>query len=116
MLDVALEFQHYAQLEPFIDLLEALDIKWLEAPFPLDNPGDHQRLKQRTHLPLGVGDLGLTTVREYQPWLDAGVVDIAQPDITMFGGVSEVMKLQNTLADTDSRIIPTAITRILPSG
>ncbi|WP_271273139.1 mandelate racemase/muconate lactonizing enzyme family protein [Aliamphritea hakodatensis] len=106
MLDVALEFQHYAQLEPFIDLLEALDIKWLEAPFPLDNPGDHQRLKQRTHLPLGVGDLGLTTVREYQPWLDAGVVDIAQPDITMFGGVSEAMKLQNTLADTDSRIVP----------
>jgi len=106
MLDVALELQHFYQLKPFVDLLEELDFKWIEAPFPLDNLADHIRLKQHTRLPLGVGDLGLTTVREYQPYLDAGVVDIAQPDITMFGGFSEALKLQNSLAASSTRIIP----------
>ena len=47
MLDVAQEFTRFEQLEPFLDLLAALDFAWIEAPFPLDNVEDHARLRVR---------------------------------------------------------------------
>ncbi|WP_027858618.1 mandelate racemase/muconate lactonizing enzyme family protein [Marinobacterium jannaschii] len=106
MLDVAMEFTRYEQLEPFIRLLEELDFKWIEAPFELDNLADHRRLKTETYVPVGVGDLGFTTVKEFIPYLDADAFDIAQPDITLFGGVSEMIKLQALLQPAGKRIVP----------
>lgn len=106
MLDVAMEFTHYEQLAPFITTLEQLDFRWIEAPFELDNLVDHQRLKQRTPLPVGVGDLGFTTVKEFLPYLAADAFDIAQPDITMFGGLSEVVNLRDHIAPKGKRIVP----------
>lgn len=108
MLDVALELTQLDQLSPFISTLEKLDFKWIEAPFNLENLDDHIALKQLTQIPLGVGDLGMTTCREFEPYLHSDAFDIAQPDITLFGGVSEVMKLQQLLATKDKRIVPHA--------
>lgn len=108
MLDVALEFTQLSQLAPFLNTLTALDFKWIEAPFNLENLSDHVALKQLTQIPLGVGDLGMTTCHEFAPYLQAQAFDIAQPDITMFGGVSEVMKLKHQLAAHNKRIIPHA--------
>ena len=106
MLDVAMEFTRYEQLIPFVDTLENLGFKWIEAPFELDNLADHQRLKSSTLLPIGVGDLGFTTVKEFQPYLETNAFDIAQPDITMFGGISETLKLRDLIAPQGKRIIP----------
>ncbi len=108
MLDVAMEFTRLPQLQPFIDCLEALNFKWIEAPFDPDNLEDHCQLRALTDIPVGVGDLGFTTCKEFRPYLDADAFDIAQPDITMFGGVSEVMRLQQLLAPAGKRIIPHA--------
>jgi L-alanine-DL-glutamate epimerase-like enolase superfamily enzyme len=108
MLDVAMEFTRFEQLEPFLDTLQALDFKWIEAPFDADNLQDHRRLRSSTAIPVGVGDLGFTTCKEFQPYLAADAFDIAQPDITMFGGVSEVMKLRDLLAPKGKRIVPHA--------
>jgi L-alanine-DL-glutamate epimerase-like enolase superfamily enzyme len=106
MLDVAQEFQRFAQLDPFLGLLQDLGFNWIEAPFPLDNLADHIRLKAATSIPVGVGDLGITTCKEFAPYLAAGGFDIAQPDLTMFGGLSEARKLVSMLAPTGCRIIP----------
>lgn len=106
MLDVAQEFTHLDQLTPFIGLLEELGFRWIEAPFPLDNLADHITLKTRTAIPIGVGDLGFTTCAEFRPYLDAGAIDIAQPDLTMFGGISEAMRLTEVLRGTGVSIVP----------
>jgi L-alanine-DL-glutamate epimerase-like enolase superfamily enzyme len=103
---VAQEFQRFAQLDPFLGLLQDLGFNWIEAPFPLDNLADHIRLKAATSIPVGVGDLGITTCKEFAPYLAAGGFDIAQPDLTMFGGLSEARKLVSMLAPTGCRIIP----------
>jgi L-alanine-DL-glutamate epimerase-like enolase superfamily enzyme len=108
MLDVAMEFTQLSQLEPFIETLQQLDFKWIEAPFDLDNLADHRKLKTVTQIPIGVGDLGFTTCKEFQPYLEADAFDIAQPDITLFGGVSEVMKLQQLLLPSNKPIVPHA--------
>ena len=108
MLDVAQEFTCLNQLAPFLDLLAELDFAWIEAPFPLDNLEDHARLRATTRIPIGVGDLGLTTCREFEPFLAAEAFDIAQPDLTMFGGFSEALRLAEMLDGTGRRIVPHA--------
>lgn len=106
MLDVAQEFTRLDEIAPFLDLLEALDFAWIEAPFPLDDVAEHGRLRTATRIPIGVGDLGLTTCKEFAPFLAADAFDIAQPDLTMFGGFSEALRLARMLAGTGKRIVP----------
>ena len=108
MLDVAQEYTRFEQLEPFLDLLAALDFAWIEAPFPLDNVEDHARLRAATRIPIGVGDLGLTTCKEFESFLAADAFDIAQPDLTNFGGFTEALRLAQMLDGTDRRIVPHA--------
>ena len=108
MLDVAQEFTRFDQLEPFLDLLADLDFAWIESPFPLDDVGEHARLRAATRIPIGVGDLGLTTCKEFEPFLAADVFDIAQPDLTMFGGFTEALRLVQVLKGTGRRIVPHA--------
>ena len=108
MLDVAQEFTRLAQLAPFLDLLAALDFAWIEAPFPLDEVEEHAALRAATPIPVGVGDLGLTTCREFAPFVEADAFDIAQPDLTVFGGVTEALRLARMLAGSGRRIVPHA--------
>ena len=108
MLDVAQEYTRFEQLEPFLDLLAALDFAWIEAPFPLDNVEDHARLRASTRIPIGVGDLALTACREFEPFLAADAFDIAQPDLTIFGGFTEAQRLAQMLDGTGRRIVPHA--------
>ena len=108
MLDVAQEFTRLDQLAPFLDLLADLDFAWIEAPFPLDDVEEHARLRAATNIPIGVGDLGLTTCKEFEPFLAADAFDIAQPDLTMFGGFTEALRLARMLEGTGRRIVPHA--------
>ena len=108
MLDVAQEFTCLDQLAPFLDLLAELDFAWIESPFPLDNVEEHARLRAATRIPVGVGDLGLTTCREFEPFVAADAFDIAQPDLTMFGGFTEALRLAQMLDGTGQRIVPHA--------
>ena len=108
MLDVAHALARFEQLEPFLDLLAELDFAWIEAPFPLDNVEDHARLRDATRIPVGVGDLGLTTCREFEPFLAANAFNIAQPDLTNFGGFTEALRLVRMLDGTGRRIVPHA--------
>ena len=108
MLDVAQEFTRLDQLAPFLDLLADLDFAWIESPFPLDDVAEHARLRDATRIPIGVGDLGLTTCRELAPFLAADAFDIAQPDLTMFGGFTEALRLARMLEGTGRRIVPHA--------
>ena len=106
MLDVAQEFMRLEQMAPHLDLLAALDFAWIEAPFPLDDVAAHVWLRAATSIPIGVGDLGLTTCKEFEPYLEADAFDIAQPDLTMFGGFTEALRLVRILQGTGRRIVP----------
>ena len=108
MLDVAQEFTRLDQLAPFLDLLADLDFAWIEAPFPLDEVEEHAHLRAATRIPIGVGDLGLTTCKEFQPFIAADAFDIAQPDLTMFGGFTEALRLAQMLAGSGRCIVPHA--------
>lgn len=105
MLDVALVITDLHELEKFVPILEELDFKWLEAPLPLTQIKEHAYLVEKYNIPIGVGDLGLTTVDEYIPFIEKNAIDIAQPDLSMFGGFTQFLKLKKMFENTNKRII-----------
>ena len=56
-------------------------------------------------LPLGVGDLGLTHVREFIEMMDHGGADICQPDISEVGGFTGILKVADAAAQRGKRVI-----------
>jgi L-rhamnonate dehydratase len=49
-------------------------------------------------VPIGGGDLGLTSCAEYREMFEVGRIDIAQPDVTMAGGITGLLRIE-ALAD-----------------
>jgi L-rhamnonate dehydratase len=90
---------------PLMDLFVENRIAWLEAPLELDDVEGHARF-QGWGIPIGAGDLGLTTHFDFADILDRGKCDIAQPDISVVGGYSEAMKLADMVAQRGKRLIP----------
>lgn len=67
-------------------------------------PG-HRRF-QGFGVPTGGGDLGLTTRHEFAHMLDEGQIDIAQPDVTMVGGLTEMMRVARYAWSRGKRVVP----------
>lgn len=92
MLDAITAFDTFADIERLHPVLEALDLTWLEAPLPLTNMADHEKLPQ-LDIPIGIGDLGLTAPEEWLPWFATGAVTIAQPELSYIGGLTGYRQL-----------------------
>jgi len=92
---------------PLMDLFAENKILWLEAPLELDDVEGHARF-QGWGIPIGGGDLGLTTHFEFADILDRGKCDIAQPDISVVGGYSETMRLAEMVRQRGKRLVPHA--------
>lgn len=70
--------------------LADLDVAWLEEPLPAGDVAGHQRLADRSPVPLAVGEhlLGLPA---FVPYVGASAV--FQPDAPLAGGVSEFLRI-----------------------
>ena len=77
---------------------------WLEAPLPIDDLAGHARFAGQG-VPIGGGDLGLTTHYEYEAAFDVGKIDIAQPDVTMAGGLTELMRIAASARQRGKRVV-----------
>jgi L-rhamnonate dehydratase len=89
---------------PLMPLFKEHDFAWVEAPLPLDDLDGHARF-QGFGVPIGGGDLGLTTRHEYALMLERGRIDIAQPDVTMVGGLTELMRVAELARALDRRVV-----------
>jgi L-alanine-DL-glutamate epimerase-like enolase superfamily enzyme len=89
MLDVNCAFD----LDGAIDMARKLapyDLAWLEEPiYPCDDYEAMARLRETTRIPVGAGE-ELGSVMDFRHMMDAGAVDIAQPDAIRSGGISGV--------------------------
>ena len=56
-------------------------------------------------MPIGGGDLGLTTRFEYELLFERGRVDIAQPDVTMVGGLTELKRVARLAKSRGKRLV-----------
>jgi L-alanine-DL-glutamate epimerase-like enolase superfamily enzyme len=104
MVDAATAWSKAEEGLPLMPIFRDFDFHWVEAPLPLDDMEGHARF-QGFGVPIGGGDLGLTTHYEYEQMFDVGKIDIAQPDVTMVGGLTELMRLSAIAKKRGKRVV-----------
>ena len=104
IVDAALSYYTAEEGLRLLPVLRDAGIWFLEAPLPLDDVEGHARTAGHG-LPLGVGDLGLTHVREFIEMMDRGGADICQPDISEVGGFTGILKIAAEAEKRGKRVI-----------
>ena len=104
MVDAATAWSKAEEGLPLMPIFKDCDFDWVEAPLPLDDLMGHARF-QGFGVPIGGGDLGLTTCAEYARMFEIGKIDIAQPDVTMVGGITELMRLSRLARRLGKRVV-----------
>ena len=73
-------------------LLEPYDPEWIEEPVPPENPAAMDRVRRRTRLPIATGERA-HTMEDIRPFIEQGLVDVVQVDLTHFGGFLPMKRL-----------------------
>lgn len=105
MLDAVGAWHSADEILPLMPLLQEVGLVWLEAPFPLENLDDHARITG-LGTPIAGGDLGMTTRYEFAQMILQGKADIVQPDLSMAGGLTEVLKIADLARQHGRRVVP----------
>jgi D-galactarolactone cycloisomerase len=86
-------------------MLEAYDVAWFEEPLKPDALRDYAALRQAAPVPIAGGEV-LTRRQAFAPWLQAGALDIVQPDVTKVGGITESRRIAWMAQEHGVRFIP----------
>jgi galactonate dehydratase len=65
---------------------------WIEEPVPPENPEAMKRVRMGTHLPIATGERA-HTMEDIRPFIEQGLVDVVQVDLTHFGGFLQMKRL-----------------------
>lgn len=80
------------QAERAIDTLAAFDLTWIEEPLRADDFAAHVALRDRIEVPIALGE-NLHTGYRFAEFMDAGVVDVVQPNIVRVGGITPFLDI-----------------------
>jgi galactonate dehydratase len=72
--------------------LEHVDPGWIEEPVPPENLKALKKVADRVNVPVATGER-IHLRPEFREVFELQAADVVQPDITMFGGISETRKL-----------------------
>jgi D-galactarolactone cycloisomerase len=86
-------------------MLADYNVAWFEEPLLPDNLQDYAALRRAAFVPVAGGEV-LTRRQSFQPWLQAGALDIVQPDVTKVGGLSEARRIGWMAGEYGVRLIP----------
>jgi len=86
-------------------MLAEYDVAWFEEPLKPDALHDYARLRERAPVPISAGEV-LTRRQSFLPWLQAGALDIVQPDVTKVGGITESRRIAWLAEAFGVRFIP----------
>jgi D-galactarolactone cycloisomerase len=92
---LAVDGTHRYSEQTAVQLAEHLadrDVAWFEEPFPPEDVDAYARLRAAVTIPIAAGEneFGEQGFREL---FRAGAVDVAQPDVSRAGGISECLKI-----------------------
>jgi galactonate dehydratase len=72
--------------------LEPYDPAWIEEPTAPENPLAYRSVRSATHLPIATGERA-HTIEDIRGFIEGGLVDIIQVDLTHFGGFLPMKRL-----------------------
>jgi D-galactarolactone cycloisomerase len=105
MLDVNCAWSPEQTLE-MAKKLQPYDLAWLEEPlFPPDDFDWLARVRREGGIPTAAGE-NLGTMNDFNRMIDADAVDVIQPDVTKFGGITEMMKAIRMAGARGQRLEP----------
>jgi L-rhamnonate dehydratase len=104
IVDAALSYRTAQEGLKLFPIYRDIGLWFLEAPLPLDDIEGH--LEMSSHgIPTGVGDLGLTHLREFIEMMDRGGASICQPDISQVGGFTGIQQIASAAHARGKRVI-----------
>ncbi|MBI4586535.1 MAG: mandelate racemase/muconate lactonizing enzyme family protein [Planctomycetes bacterium] len=81
------------------------DIYFVETPLDIDNLREYARLHRMAPMAIAAGEWQ-TTRFEFIDLMDAGQIDVAQPDVGRVGGLTEALRVCALAAERGRRIVP----------
>jgi L-rhamnonate dehydratase len=88
---------------------EPYDVYWLEEPVPPEDVAGYVRVRDRSGDTYIVGGEQHAGVHEFRQLIDAGAVDIVQPDANVTGGITDWMKIYNLATAYNVVVSPHAL-------
>ena len=107
-LDVAVDFHgrvHRPMAKQLAKALEPLGLLFIEEPLLSENPEALAQIGELVSTPIAVGER-LYSRWDFKPFLQSGVVDIIQPDLSHAGGLSECRKIAAMAECYDIAVAP----------
>lgn len=93
------------QAERAIDALARFDLTWIEEPLRADDLAAHVALRERIDVPIALGE-NLHTRYRFAEFMDAGVVDVVQPNIVRVGGITPFLAIAAAADDRGVELAP----------
>lgn len=85
--------------------LEEFELTWIEEPLDAYDVEGHARLTSALITPIASGEM-LTSVAEHRAFVDAGAVDILQPDAPRIGGITPFLRLATSAHERGLALAP----------
>ncbi|KAM0788386.1 hypothetical protein ACM66B_001524 [Microbotryomycetes sp. NB124-2] len=107
-IDAGLDFHgrvHKPMSKQLVRRLEEHMPLFVEEPLLPDHVPELKALHAQTTIPIALGER-LYTREQVRPYLEAGCIDILQPDIAHSGGISETRRIANMAETYDVAIAP----------
>ena len=93
------------QAERAIGELSAFDLTWIEEPLLADDLAAHAALRRRIEVPIALGE-NLSTRYRFAEFIDAGAVDLVQPNIVRVGGITPFREIAALAEDRGVALAP----------
>ncbi|WP_308164440.1 mandelate racemase/muconate lactonizing enzyme family protein [Agromyces sp. ISL-38] len=93
------------QAERALDALAPFDLAWIEEPLRADDLAAHVALRDRIEVPIALGE-NLHTRYRFAEFIDAGVVDVVQPNIVRVGGITPFLAIASLADDRSVDLAP----------
>lgn len=85
--------------------LAAFDLSWIEEPLRADDLAGHVALRSRIDVPIALGE-NLYTRYRFAEFIDAGAVDVVQPNIVRVGGITPFRSIADFAAERGVALAP----------
>lgn len=107
-LDVAVDFHgrlHKPMAKQLVAELQSVKPLFVEEPLLSEHPDAIRSLAEGTSVPIALGER-LYSRWDFKPFFESGAIDVAQPDLSHAGGLSECRRIATTAEAYDIAIAP----------
>ncbi|WP_081416186.1 mandelate racemase/muconate lactonizing enzyme family protein [Gryllotalpicola ginsengisoli] len=86
-----------------IDRLAEVEPAWVEEPLLSDDLAGYRALREEVGVPIAAGE-NLRSRWAFERFLEAGVLDVVQPNVVRVGGITPALEIAALVADAGARL------------